>query len=251
MLTAGVSISGLAGESLRNEPSVVPGPHVGGGGARRIRSAALRAWPLRSTGGARRSSSPREGALRRAPRAPGPAVRPLRHLLRPASSPTVGRRSARPVPPVRFPLYSPSITRTVLAIGWTARADAEVHTEIRRRAGLPIDDIEFAKGSGWPASRGSPPPPRRNHRGWPGRLLRTGFPHRPARCGTLTAQRAPGCRAGCGGPRSCEPGVRGRRQGGAARRRGPVPQARPSAARRAPLGLDAGAVARPRRTSLT
>ena len=159
MLTAGVSISGLAGESLRTNYPRFQG----------LMSAeeALDGFDRLRFGRGHYVRPEALDDLRR--RAKALFAEPLEHGARPSDlfdifyvqhrlRRWVGDRPDRFHRYV-FPLYSPSITRTVLAIGWTARADAEVHTEIRRRAGLPIDDIEFAKGSGWDSKPGKPATP--------------------------------------------------------------------------------------------
>jgi asparagine synthetase B (glutamine-hydrolysing) len=46
-------------------------------------------------------------------------------------------------------LYSPVGVRAAMAAGWEERTSAVIHEEIRRRAHLPIDHISFGKGAGW------------------------------------------------------------------------------------------------------
>jgi hypothetical protein len=54
-----------------------------------------------------------------------------------------------------FPLYSPFAVQVAMAAGWEARAGDAIHEEIRRRADLPIGQISFRQGTRWRSRDGS------------------------------------------------------------------------------------------------
>ena len=191
MLTEGISISGLAGESLRTNYPRFSGLTT----ERRHSTGSIGSASVVVTTSDPRSPSGSVTGPRRCSRLPSSTgARPadlfdifyVQHRLRR----WVGDRPDRFHRYV-FPLYSPPITRAILALGWQARADAMVHTEIRRRAALPSTTSSSPRVPAGTASR----------RGWPAgaRASCTGS-------GTRSGSARTGCDS-CGGSplRSCDP----------------------------------------------